>query len=113
MRHLVLGFIAGMVSWAIYLVGFQSCAGRPITVEEADAALVASCLVLSRVMTDNHPEQFDAVAERVCQPGRTRNLITAVITNPQPLARGTEYFDFLAKPETAPAPSPELDGGLP
>ena len=79
---------------AIYLAGQSGCGGRQLTVEEADSALAASCVILAQAMTHEHPEQLDRVVAQACRPGRTRSLIARVLvqgTN----SSTTEYLDFL------------------
>lgn len=109
MRHL-LPFAAvfsasALVGFAgFYLAAQSGCAGNRLTVEEADASLTASCLVLSRVLTEKQPERLAAVIAQVCQPGRTRQFIERVIAR-DPNAHSTSEFldlDFDTPPVSPP-----------
>ena len=97
-----------------YLAAQSGCAGNRLTVEEADAALTASCLVLSRVLTEKHPERLDAVIAQVCQPGRTREFIERVIARDPESKSSSEFLDldFDVPPSPAPAPAELGDAGV-
>ncbi len=85
---------------------FSACTSQ-LTVEEADAALVASCVLLSRAMTVDHPERLDAVIAQVCQPGRTREFISRVIAH-DPEASPGPGTDWLDLDFDAPVPPPAI-----
>ena len=110
---------------SLYLWQQSGCAGHPLTVEEADAALTASCVLLSRAMTAQHPERFptplasegagyprlDAVVAQVCQPGRTREIIERILANPS--RSSSEFLDLdLDAPYTPPPTDLLSDAGV-
>ena len=110
-----------LVANSAMLVGFASlylwqqsgCAGQQLTVEEADATLTASCVVLARTMTLKHPERLDAVIAQVCQPGRTREFIERVIARDPASHSSSEFLDLDFDQPSPPPPAVELtDAGV-
>lgn len=98
--------------WAVIVVVAGSSCSNQLTVEEADAAVTASCVLLSRAMTREHPERLDAVLAQVCLPGKTRDFISRVIAK-DPEARPSEFLDLDFDTPPAPAPAPEItDAGV-
>lgn len=100
------------------VVGLREFSGctRQLTVEEADAAVVTSCMLLSQALTADHPERLDQIVAQVCQPGRTRTLIENILSRGAP-APSTEFLDLDFPSGTlAPVPLPpeslESDAGV-
>ncbi len=120
-QRLKIAAVAALFGWSSVLIATSPACTHQLTVEEADAAVIASCVLLSRAMIAEHTEQLDPilldeVLAQVCVPGRTRDFISRVI------ARGTEkttteYLDFLEGTQITPSPSPSsssfLDAGAP
>ena len=94
----------------IYLAGQSGCTHQ-LTVEEADMGLTASCVLLSRAMTIDHPERLEAVLAQVCQPGRTREFISRVIArDPELSPREFLDLDFDVPPDSPPVVLPSDAG---
>lgn len=99
--------------WAVIVVVTGVSCSNQLTVEEADAAVTASCVLLSRAMTRQRPERLDAVLAQVCQPGRTREFIGRVIAH-DPEISPRDFLDlgFDVPPESPPSSLP-TDAGIP
>lgn len=70
--------------------------GWELTVDEADRALSASCVVLAQVMAAEHPELLERVTAQACQPGKTRQSLARLIaelTQP-PSSSFTEHLEL-------------------
>jgi hypothetical protein len=100
---LALLFAASCVGSAAIVVSSPGCGAGQLTVEEAEAGLSASCVLLARAMTVDHPEALDTALDRVCEPGRTRSFLARVIA--EQLSREITTEDPFGSSGWAPSPT--------
>ena len=95
-NRLLLALFLASVGWSSVMIATSPSCTHQLTVEEAEAGLSASCVLLARAMTTDHPEALDAALDRVCEPGRTRAFLARVIAEQLSKNPGgnTEWLDL-------------------
>jgi len=78
-HFLALLFVASCAWSAGVVLASPGCGAARLSVEEAEAGLSASCVLLARAMTETTPEALDTAVSRVCEPGRTRAFLARII----------------------------------
>lgn len=108
-HRLFIGLCGALAAWCA--IQLFSCSSQQLTVDEAEAGLVAACALLARTVAAETPEQIDAVLSRVCAPGKTRAFMARVLA--EELAKknsGEVLEEFPADGTSVP---PTTDGGSP
>lgn len=89
---------------------------RQLTVDEADSALSASCVVLAQVMAAEHPELLERAAAQACQPGKTRQSLARILAQLSTQSSSyTEHLELKGDPYTERTTPASLSdaGGVP
>lgn len=112
-NELLATFFVCACAWSagVVLAG-PGCGAGQLTVEEAEAGLSASCVLLARAMTTEHPEALEDALSRVCEPGRTRAFLARVIAENLSKKNSLPVPDWLEEPHDSTGSSvPPSDGG--
>lgn len=112
-NQMLAALFAATCAWSAGVIfASPGCSAGQLTVEEAEAGLSASCVLLARAMTTENPEALDAALSRVCEPGRTRAFLARVIADSLAKKNSLPVPDWLEEPfDSTGSSAPPTDGG--